>query len=135
MDMKAHRKMLWLLPLLVGLNAQLCIAGPTLEKVPLCDLQRTAKQGEQRSVLVEGIYSDGFEMGVLTDDACPSEHTWVELSLQSTTNKEMLRSILDTAGQADVVFEGDFYVHLELSWLFMRSKALRCQQLIQPVRT
>lgn len=107
--MKAHRKMLWLLPLLVGLNAQLCTAGPTLEKVPLCDLQRTAKQGEQRSVLVEGIYSDGFEMGVLTDDACPSEHTWVELDVQSTANKEMLRSILDTAGQADVVFEGEFY--------------------------
>jgi hypothetical protein len=33
----------------------------------------------------------------------------VELDLQSTSNKEMLRSILDTAGQADVVFEGEFF--------------------------
>jgi len=58
---------------------------------------------------VEGIYSDGFEMGVLTDAACPSERTWVELDLQSTVNKEMLRSMLDTAGKAKVVFEGEFY--------------------------
>lgn len=107
--MKAQKKILWLLPLLLGVNVQVCIAAPTPDKVPLCDLQRTAKQGEQRSVQVGGIYSDGFEMGVLTDAACPSEHTWVELDLQSTTNREMLRSMLDTAGQADVVFEGEFY--------------------------
>lgn len=107
--MKAQRKSLWLLALLLGLNVQVCPAAPTLEKSPLCDLQRTAKQGEQRSVRVRGIYSDGFEMGVLTDAACPSERTWVELDLQSTTNKEMLRSMLDTMGQAEVVFEGEFY--------------------------
>jgi hypothetical protein len=107
--MKAQKKILWLLPLLLGVSVQVCIAAPTPDKVPLCDLQRTAKQGEQRSVQVGGIYSDGFEMGVLTDAACPSEHTWVELDLQSTTNREMLRSMLDTAGQADVVFEGEFY--------------------------
>ena len=107
--MKAQRKILWLLPLLLGVNVQVCTAAPTPEKVPLCDLQRTAKQGEQRSVRVDGVYSDGFEMGVLTDAACPSEHTWVELDLQSITNKEMLRSMLDTAGKAEVVFEGEFY--------------------------
>lgn len=107
--MKAQRKILWLLPLLLGVNVRVCIAAPTLEKVPLCDLQRTAKQGEQRSVRVEGIYSDGFEMGVLTDAACPSERTWVELDLQSTVNKEMLRSMLDTAVKAEVVFDGEFY--------------------------
>jgi hypothetical protein len=109
MDMKTQRKMLWLLPLLLGVNVQVRIAASTPDKVPLCDLQRMAKQGEQRSVEVSGIYSDGFEMGVLTDAACPSEHTWVELDLKSATNKEMLRSMLDTAGQADVVFEGEFY--------------------------
>ena len=109
MDMKTQRKILWLLPLLLGVNVQLCISAPTPDKAHLCDLQRTAKQGEQRSVQVGGIYSDGFEMGVLTDAACPSEHTWVELKLQSTMNKETLRSILETAGQADVVFEGEFY--------------------------
>jgi len=107
--MKGQRKILWLLPVLLGVNLQVCIAAPTPDKAPLCDLQRTAKQGEQRSVQVGGIYTDGFEMGVLTDTACPSEHTWVELDLQSTTNKEALRSVLDTAGQADVVFEGEFY--------------------------
>lgn len=94
---------------MLGAIVQVCFAAPTPDKVPLCDLQRTAEQGEQRSVQVGGIYSDGFEMGVLTDAGCPSEHTWVELDLRSTTNKETLRSMLDTAGQADVVFEGEFY--------------------------
>ncbi len=107
--MKGQRKILWLLLLLFGVNVRVCIAAPTPDKVPLCDLQQTAKQGEQRFVQVGGIYSDGFEMGVLTDTACPSQHTWVELDLKSTTNREMLRSMLDTAGQADVMFEGEFY--------------------------
>jgi hypothetical protein len=109
MDMKAQRKILWLLPLLLGVNVRVCIAAPTPDKMPLCDLQRTAKQGEHRPVQVSGIYSVGFEMGVLTDAACPSQSTWVELNLESATNKEKLRSMLDTAGKADVVFEGEFY--------------------------
>jgi hypothetical protein len=107
--MKAQRKILWLLPLLLGLNIQASAAAPTPEKLPLCDLQRTAKQGEQRSVQVGGIYITGFEGSVLTDAACPDQSTWVELDLKSAANKEQLRSILDTAGKADVVFEGEFY--------------------------
>ena len=91
------------------MSLQVCTAAQKASEAHLCDLQRTAKQGEQRSVQVDGIYSNGFEMGVLSDATCPSEHTWVELDLQSTANKEMLRSILDTAGQADVVFEGELY--------------------------
>jgi hypothetical protein len=58
---------------------------------------------------VSGIYGEGLEMGVLTDSACPSERTWVELDLKSTANNEKLRSILGTAHKADVVFEGEFY--------------------------
>lgn len=108
MNMKAHRKILWILPLLLGVTAQVH-AAPASDKVPLCDLQHAAKQGERRSVEVRGIYSDGLEMGVLTDAACPSEHTWVELDLQAATNKRKLRTILEKAGQADVVFEGEFY--------------------------
>ncbi len=107
--MNTPLKILWLLPLLVGVNVQVCSARPVPEKVPLCDLQRTAKQGEQQSIRVRGIYSGGLGWGILTDVACPSEHTWVELDLQSSTNKEMLRSMLDTAGKAEVVFDGEFY--------------------------
>lgn len=107
--MKVQRRILWLLPLLLGVNIQVGTAAPTPDKVPLCDLQRTTKQGEQRSVQVEGIYITGFEGSVLTDAACPDQSTWVELDLKSTANKEHLRSILDTAGKADVVFEGEFY--------------------------
>jgi hypothetical protein len=107
--MKAQRKILWLLPLLLGMSFRVSTVAQKRDSVPLCDLQRAAKQGEQRSVQVGGIYSDGFEMGVLTDATCPAEHTWVELDLQSATNKEMLRSMLETAGQADVVFKGEFY--------------------------
>jgi hypothetical protein len=91
------------------MNVKVCVAAPTPEKVPLCDLQRTAKQGEQRSVQVGGIYVSGFEGSVLTDATCPDQSTWVEFNLESTTNKEQLRSMLDTAGKADVVFVGEFY--------------------------
>jgi len=108
--MKTQSKILWLVPLLLGMIVKVCVAPPTPDKVPLCDLQRKAKQGEHRSVQVSGIYSEGFEMGVLTDAACPSGHTWVELDLKSVKNKERLRSLLNTAGKADVVFEGEFYV-------------------------
>jgi hypothetical protein len=105
--MRGQKKIRWLLVLLLVMNVYTGASTP--DKVRLCDLQRTAKQGEQRSVRVRGIYSDGFEMGVLTDAACPSDHTWVELDLRSTANKEKLRSMLDRAGQADVVFDGEFY--------------------------
>jgi hypothetical protein len=56
-----------------------------------------------------GVYSDGLEMGVLTDPACPSQHTWVELDLRSTAKKEILRSVLNSRGQANVLFEGEFF--------------------------
>ena len=93
--------------LLIGVSIQ--TADSTPPKVPLCDLQRGAKEGERRSVQVAGTYSNGFEMGVLTNPACLSQHTWVELDLRSTLNKEILRSILDSKGQAEVVFEGEFF--------------------------
>ena len=48
-------------------------------------------------------------MGVLTDPACQSGSTWVELDLQSTANKEALRLMMYTAGKAAVVFEGEYY--------------------------
>jgi hypothetical protein len=102
------RKVLWLLVLLLT-TSQICSPAPLPVTEHLCALQKTAKQGEHRSVRVRGIYSSGFERGVLTDSACPTRYTWVELDLQSASNEEMLRSMLDTAGEADVVFEGEFY--------------------------
>lgn len=107
--MKALLKSPWLLSLLLGMGVNACIAAPAPEKAPLCDLQRTAKQGEHRPVRVSGIYTAGFEGSVLADAACPSQYTWVELDLKPTGNKEKLRSMLDKAGKAEVVFEGEFY--------------------------
>ena len=107
--MKVLLKSLWLLSLLLGMNVNVCVAAPTPRKAPLCDLERATKQGEHRPVQVSGIYSAGFEAGVLTDAACPSQYTWVELALKSTANKEKLRSMLDKADKAEVVFEGEFF--------------------------
>jgi hypothetical protein len=99
----------WFVWVLIGVSAQISSAESAPSKVSLCDLQRGAKEGAQRSVQVAGVYSYGLEMGVLTDPACPSQHTWVELDLRSTGNKEVLRLILDSKGRADVVFEGEFF--------------------------
>jgi len=103
--MKMIRLPVWILVLLSTQISAECAPG----KASLCDLQRGAREGEQRSVKVAGVYSNGFEMGVLTDPACPSQHTWVELDLRSPTNREALRSVLDSKGHADVVFEGEFF--------------------------
>jgi hypothetical protein len=78
-------------------------------KASLCDLQKTVMQGEHLNVRVRGIFSDGFEMGVLTDTACPSERTWVEFYLDSTANKEQLRLEMNNGGKARVELEGEFY--------------------------
>lgn len=94
---------------LIGVSLQISGAQSAPGKASLCDLQRGAKEGERRSVQVAGIYSSGLEMGVLTDPTCSSQHTWVELDLRSRANKEVLRSILDSKGQASVVFEGEFF--------------------------
>jgi hypothetical protein len=99
----------WLVWVLIGVSTQISSAQSAPGKASLCDLQRGAKEGEQRSVQFAGIYSNGLEMGVLTDPACPYQHTWVELDLRSTANKEALRSILDSKGYVDVVFEGEFF--------------------------
>jgi hypothetical protein len=99
----------WLVWLLIGIGTQNSSPASTPVKASLCDLQRSAKQGEQRTVQVAGTYGSGFEMGVLTDAACPQLSTWVELDLQSAANKEVLRSILDSKRNTNVVFEGDFF--------------------------
>jgi hypothetical protein len=94
---------------MIGVSTQISGAESAPAKASLCNLQRRANEGEQRSVQVSGIYSDGLEKGVLTDPACASQHTWVELDLRSMTNKEALRSVLNAKGHADVVFEGEFF--------------------------
>ena len=102
--------------LLIGVSTQVSSDESAL-KVSLCKLQRGAKQGEQRSVQVDGTYYTGFEGSVLTNRACPSQSTWVKWDLRSTANEESLRAILDStrranddsrAAHADVVVEGDF---------------------------
>jgi hypothetical protein len=107
--MKAQRRSFWLLLLLLDVNIHAGTAAPMPEKVPLCDLQRTAQEGERRSVQVGGIYVTGFEASVLIDTACPDQSTWVEFNLESTANRDQLRSMLNTAAKAEVVFVGEFY--------------------------
>lgn len=94
--------------LLLSLGVQSCTAAAP-SAASLCYLQRQAKQGERQNVRVEGLYSNGLEVGVLTDSACPSQRTWVEFDLRSKENKDLLRSTLDTKGHARVVFEGEFF--------------------------
>ena len=107
--MRAQTKTLWLCVLL-GMGFQARPTAPVSGNLDsLCDLQRSAKQGERRFVRVSGTYSSGFEMGVLTNPECPSQHTWIELDLKSDTNKGVLRSVLAAYGRAEVIFEGEFY--------------------------
>lgn len=94
--------------LLLSIGVQSCPAAAP-PAASLCDLQRHAKQGERQNVRIEGLYSNGLEVGVLTDAACPSERTWVEFDLRSKENKDLLRSTLDSKGHARVVFEGEFF--------------------------
>src|SRR5581483_1399293 len=100
--MNVQTKMVWLAPLLLSMSLKVCIAAPPPDKVPLCELQRGTKQGEHRPVLVSGTYSEGFEMGVLTDPNCPTQRTWVELDLQTSANKQTLRSILQSGNKAEI---------------------------------
>jgi hypothetical protein len=94
--------------LLISLGVQSCTAAAP-SAASLCNLQRQAKQGERQSVRVEGLYSNGLAVGVLTDSACASQRTWVEFDLRSKENKDLLRSTLDIKGHARVVFEGEFF--------------------------
>ena len=46
---------------------------------------------------------------VLTDPACPSRHTWVELALKSQRNRSKLKQLMYESGKATVEFTGEFY--------------------------
>ena len=66
------------------------------------------------SVIVSGIYKGGMgdsgpAMGTLSDSACAEDTTWIEIALQSPTNRKRLNAILNKSGRAHVVFEGEFY--------------------------
>jgi hypothetical protein len=113
----------WVVLQCIGMNTPICSGELKARKASLCDLQRSIKAGETRSVRVDGIYSDGFEMGVLTNAGCSSQRTWVELDLRSVSNKEVLKSTLDSKGHANVTLEGEFF-----------GPALPDQKLPEPVR-
>ena len=85
-------------------------SAPTdIRDVSLCLLQESVRQGEHETVRVSGVFSEGLELGILDDAACPKESTWVELELRSKRNREKLSRLLDRSRQAYVVFEGEFY--------------------------
>ena len=86
-----------------------CFAQSKPSRASLCDLQEKIKQGEHVAAEVAGMYYSGLDMGPLDDAACPTQATWVELGLSSNVNKEKLRKLLDRAGRAYVVLQGEFY--------------------------
>ena len=51
----------------------------------------------------------GAAMGTLSDSACPKETAWIEIALESPTNRKKLNTILDKSNRAHVVFEGELY--------------------------
>jgi len=75
----------------------------------LCTLQENATAGEYVMARVAGVYSEGLELGVLEDAACPAQGTWVELALKSARNRKKLRRLLERSRKARVVFYGRFY--------------------------
>jgi hypothetical protein len=107
--MEATEMIRWLVWLLIGISTQMCAAKSAPGRVPLCDLERGAKEGEGRSVRVAGIYYSALEGSVLEDPACDDSSTWVEFDLRSTVNKEELSSIVKSKRHARVVVEGDFF--------------------------
>jgi hypothetical protein len=91
-----------------------CFGQSKLAHVPLCGLEEKVPEGSHVHVRVSGVYEGGLgdtgpAMGTLHDSACPKETTWVEIALQSSTNRKKLNTTLDMSGKAYVVFEGDFY--------------------------
>jgi len=102
------RKLLLPIPTILFL-AESCLCQPAPNEVSLCLLQQSVRQGEHLRVRTSGVFTEGLELGVLDDSACPEEQTWVELALRTQKNKERLREILDRSHQVYVVFEGDLY--------------------------
>lgn len=101
---------LFLLPIsVVSLLVGSCFCQPAPNEVSLCLLQQSVRQGEHQRVRTSGVFSEGLDLGVLDDAACPEEETWVELELRTQKNKEKLQATLDRSRRASVVLEGDFY--------------------------
>ena len=98
----------------ICLIAGTCFGQPKQALTSLCSLQGKVAQGDHLSVKVSGVYQGGMgdsgpAMGVLEDSSCPDQNAWVEIMLQSKLNRKKLSGLLDRAGRAYVVFEGDLY--------------------------
>jgi len=113
------RKVLWV----VGVLAIFVIAGSAaaqsnLPVSPLCDLQTSVAQGEQRTVRVQGVYLAGLEGQYLVDAGCSGRTTAVEFALKSHRLWKRLMKMSNesndrrhVSGDSDpvlVVFEGEF---------------------------
>lgn len=85
-------------------------AQSELHMSSLCSIEKSAREGSRNTVRVSGVFSDGFELGVLTDPAGSAQvGTWVELSLRLQHNKQKLRRQIEQSRSAVVVFVGEFY--------------------------
>jgi hypothetical protein len=75
----------------------------------LCNLPEPAP-GAHRTVRIAAIAGFGTDMGVLTDESCPSvQPTWFELSLKSERNRNKLHNQIEKSGKAEVVLFGQLY--------------------------
>jgi len=85
-------------------------SGQSTSEDSLCSLQQKVAEGERLAVRVAGVFSEGLDMGILSDAAC-SETTWVELALENKRNRKKLGAVLDRSrhSEALVVFEGELY--------------------------
>jgi hypothetical protein len=80
----------------------------------LCGLEAKIIEGSHVSVIVSGVYIGGLgdsgpAAGTLSDPACPEKTAWVEIEVNSPTNRKRLNAILNKSGSAHAVFEGEFY--------------------------
>lgn len=87
------------------------IAVHAQQAISLCELQKTAVDGNHQAVRVSGLLEGGgLEESVLTDSSCPNENgTWVELHLKSQRNLNKLQHLLTRSRKANVVLVGEFY--------------------------
>jgi hypothetical protein len=91
-----------------------CFAQSKQARILLCGSQAKMAEGSHMGVVLSGVYEGGLgdsgpALGTLSDPTCPKETVWIEIALQSPTNRKKLSTILDKSSRAHVVFEGEFY--------------------------
>jgi TonB family protein len=95
-----------------------CSLGVTTQAArasdPLCDALEAIQDGEQMPIVVSGIYSQSYEMQILSDPQRPfcqndiQPSTWIEFSKGAGQNKELKR-LVENDRRAFVTFKGTLF--------------------------